>query len=621
MRNRNLIILGAILSGLLYVGPPLMIWRHFHNAGQPFVLAQFKTYRDSLMVYLPRAREVFDGHFPPGELFSAPLHPTIQNVVPSLLFGSLIFLFNGNINLSYLAAQFIFSGVIFALFYLIGWTMFRSRLWSLLLGFSGVITPIAVKLPFYKWQGWSEFQAFFINNFIPFARTQVDQMFLARIDEPLLTFPFYLAAILSFFVFWRKPRRFWAIISGIAAGLVFYVYFHHWVYWVIVLGLLFIYTAIFRRDDKERLKNFCLLFGVLALVAIPYFVNYFSFHSISTAQDFIYREGVIYGRQLGIGASNIKDYIFYAILWALTIFFYWKKDRLKAILFSGLILAMFISWNIQLVIGYSPVPHFFQRSFSPVLFLILFNFIHDLVKKLELRAQFWRKAVVVVLIFLISSAVIKKASNIISMSVAVQPALVDYYRFPADVVKSWDWINANLGKEPVIISPSTIESMYLNTYTSARPYLATGFLSLLSTSEMENRYLISHKLFGASEQIFQQRLLGNFKCPIADCIPDGGSNLNDSLWHLYGNYFLSRTTSIRGLLNGSADSKLVQKRSERTGELMERYRNLNPKWSDTGANYVYLGPWENQFVNPDFSKDKELSLVYSNDSVKIYRIK
>ncbi len=621
MRNRNIIILGAVLVGLLYIGPPLMIWKYFSKARQPFVLAEFRTYRDSLMAYLPRAHEVFDGHFPPGELYAAPLQPTIQNLVPSLLFGGLIFLFSGNMNLSYLAAQFIFSGIIFAFFYLIGWSLFRSRPWSLLLGLVGTITPIAVKLPFYKWHGWWEFQVFFINNFIPFTRTQLDQLFLTRVDEPLLTYPFYLAAILSFFIFWQQPSRFRAIITGATAGLVFYVYFHHWVYWTIFLGVMFLYTLLFGRGEKKLLQNFFLLWSVLIIVAVPYFINYFRFQALPTAQDFSYREGVIYGRQLGLGSANIKDYIFYIFLAVSAYLLYWKKNRSRAILFLGLIAAMFLAWNVQLVVGFSPIPHFFQRSFSPVIFLILFSFIYDLSKQLERRGLVWKKAVMVILVFLISSAVIKKSLNIVSIASAVQPEHIEYYRFPSDLVESWEWINANLGKEPVVISPSTMESMHLNTYTSVRPYLPTAFVSLLSTEEIERRFLVSHKLFGVSEKVFEQRLLGNFvyKCSGWNCVPDEDSNLNDSLWHIYGDYW-NRAVSIRELVNGTSRDKVLALKSKKITELEKRYHNTNVQWSDIGSGYVYAGPWESYYTNPSFSQNKELTLVYSNSSVKIYRI-
>src|SRR3989344_7390105 len=129
-----LVAAGAFLVGALYILPLAFVWRYFNSIGEPFVLAQLGTYRDELTVYLPRAREIYDGHFPPRDLYFEEQRPTVLNPLPPLLLSLFIFLFKGNINFSYLAAQFFFSGIIFILFYLLGRFFFEKKIWGFFFG-------------------------------------------------------------------------------------------------------------------------------------------------------------------------------------------------------------------------------------------------------------------------------------------------------------------------------------------------------------------------------------------------------------------------------------------------------------------------------------------------------
>ena len=110
------VLIAAFSVGVLFILPPLGIWNHFSENNQsldaaqdkPFALATLSAYRDELYSYLPRAREIYDGHFPPAELSLDEQGPTPFNALPSLFLAGLIAIFGGNINLAYLAAQFIF---------------------------------------------------------------------------------------------------------------------------------------------------------------------------------------------------------------------------------------------------------------------------------------------------------------------------------------------------------------------------------------------------------------------------------------------------------------------------------------------------------------------------------
>ncbi len=598
--KNKLIFFLAILVGLLYAGPSLMVWKNFQESGDRFVSIQLKKNSAETQMYLARAREIYDGHFPPAEIYGSKQVPTVQNVLPSTLFAGLIFLFRGNVNLAHLAALFLFSAVIFILFYYLGQVIFSSRLKSIFFSLVAVLTQIpniAKESPFFS--NIIDFQIRFINSFVPFVKTQFNQLPLDRFDEPLLTYPIYLSAIIFFIIFWQKPSRMTAIFSGFFAGLLFYTYFHHWVYWITALGILFSSVLIFKRKDKAIIKNYLILFGVLLVVAIPYFVNYFSFAQTPDSQYFSFKLGAIHGRYLGITKENIIDYVSYILLGVLVYFMYWKESRHKAILFFGVILAMFAIWNVQLVTGVVPIPAYFRRSLSPLFFLILFSLLYDVIAKFEIKWPQIRKYSAAILIVLAVSVTAKNIINVYAIGCCIQPYIVESNKFPNEIVESWDWINSNLQHEPKIISSSILTSLYLPAYTSARPFLPTAYTTLLNMEETERRYLISQKLFGVKNEDLR----------------------NIDLDMLYGFYFLARYGSFSNyFLN--ADNKIIdQKKSEKVNELMKRYEAMAmPQWNDIDSDYVYVGSWERETAARSFAKDKNLELVYQNSSVELYRI-
>ena len=99
---------------------------------------------------------------------------------------------------------------------------------------------------------WREFLGYFVKQFFPLVKTQIERLYFGRFDYPLLVFPILALGVIALFAFWRKPTYSGAFLLAIPTGVLFYSYFHYWVYWVIVLGLLFTYTVIFERQDKKR---------------------------------------------------------------------------------------------------------------------------------------------------------------------------------------------------------------------------------------------------------------------------------------------------------------------------------------------------------------------------------
>lgn len=588
----------ALLVGFLYIGPHLLIRSALVGSGQPYVLIQDANYSDEINAYAPRAREVYDGHWPASDVYFESNLPSVFPALPSLFMGSFIYLAGGNINFAYLAALFVFTGAIFFIFYWLAKILVGNKWYSLVLALVGVLTPVAIHLP-RAFKSLGLFADIILKNFYPFVQTPLHKLFFARFDDPLLTYPIYLLAIITFILFWRESSRRRAIWAGAFAGLLFHTYFHYAFYWITVLVLLFLYLLCFQRREKEKIKNFIILLAIAALVASPYFINYLRFNNLDWARDYVYRIGTEVGR--GIRFTSVWfDYLFYLIVgyWAYHV--YWRqaddKQKSKAVLFWAFLLAAFIVWNIQLVTGFVPYPHNWRRAISPVLLVTIISLLAEAFNRRQFGPAV-KKSIAVALIVATTFLLIKKVNNVLVFAKPTEQVLSEY-TFNPNIVDSWRWINKNLPAEPKIFSPSFQTSTYLTTYTSARPFLVIGANTPASNYDIEERYLITRKLFNYSNNMVRDRLNGS-----------------EDYFYLYSSYFRQKSFDYAFT---SSDKYITP---EGVGELINRYQFLKASWDDVNANYVYYGPREKELAKYDFAADKRFELLYKNPEVEIYRIK
>ncbi len=466
-------------------------------------------------------------------------------------------------------------------------------------------------------ESFREFLGYFVKQFYPLVNTQLEQLYLARLDYPLVALPLYLLAIGLFWRLWSKPTTGRAIAASIAAGILFYTYFHFWVYWVIVLGLAFIYSAWKRKANPELFRAMLILWLTLAAIAIPYFINYFAFQAQPGAHDVATRLGIAVGRVPGLATIGLA-YLFYVLMAALIYKTYYRNDRRKAILFWIFLAAMCVAWNIQLVVGYVPAPNNWRRTFSPLLFIMIADPIVEWARRLQARfpAANVKRAIAITVFILTALVISKKIINAYDIYRQPEPRILQSYAFSKDITDSWAWINANLGKEPKILSNSFMTSLYLINYTSARPFLPLGILSLTTTGELEDRFLMAYKVFGVPEKTLSEILKSNLKIPCVNtdptCPPDTEDNLSKNIWHLYGHYF--RNADFNGFM--IAPETITP---EYIASLLSRYEKIKVNWNSIDAEYFYVGLWERQLGTVDLRYNQNLKLIYENPSIKIYR--
>ncbi len=429
--------------------------------------------------------------------------------------------------------------------------------------------------------------------------TPLVRLFLARVDNPLLTLPFYVLALGLVYSLWTKPGRAKAIFTGMAVGLLIHLYFHYWAYLVLVLILLTLHQLY--ADKFRSLKVWFYLWISVIAVSLPYFLNYIWLKNNSSS-DFFQRLGVEHGYSFRL--SHWAYYLLYAGFALVVYFLFWKKqdenNHKKARFWWAFLLVMALVWNIQLVLGFQPELKW-NNSIGPVLFTLAAVWSGYFLKR------HGQKIITPLLLLLITLIISKKVANTFLF---IEPAVlfVKEHDFSKDISDSWSWMENNLSHSSVVISPSFNTSHYLSVYTSLEPYLKPGLSTRISNIDLEERFLSAAKLFNLTRSLSTEAL------------KRGDYNKED--WeNIYYNYYRDQTFDIDYRNNFDPKLKEWAVPESKLKEFMGRRNDLAVDWSSTGADYVYYGIREKQLVPAGLSQTKGLELVYKNSGVEIYSTK
>ncbi len=607
------LMLTSFLVGILYVAPQFLIWHKLNQLEMPYVVIQLSHHSDEAYGGVARYREIYDGRFPPNDLYFDSNSPSLFGPfpVPMILMSLFVFLTDGDMNLSYLLPHLIIPPFLFLLFYLLWQKVLKDKMWAFFLAVVCILTPIFNHLP-YAFSSISNFLDIVVKNFYPLVRTPLPGLFLARTMDPMLTYLVLLPVIIFLISFWKDPNIKNAIWLGVFVGLMFYTYFHYWVYLAILVGLIFIYALWQRKLSPQLFKSALLLVVTTITISIPYWINFFLFKNLEGSDDIARRFGITEGRKFNVVDPSpiFFDYFVYILLGILVYFIFYKRRKNIAFLYWIFILSMFVVWNIQLLVGYVPQPDHWFRTVSPFIAVVIVHFLYEVINRyLNLN----RKIVFSIFLILGSFLITK---DVVNVSIFFNPPLefLKEYNFNSRIVDSWGWVNESLKKEPVIISPSFITSVYLANQTSTRPFLALGFNSGQPNNVLEKRFLLANKLFsvnsGTLENIFKAdpvEFCGNDRCDNKDFHET--LNMLKGMRNLYGQYYKHGQEG--------ENRKLFRYISEeKAAELLGRYKNLAVEWKDINFNYAYYGPWEKQLVG-DISVN-DLVPIFKNSEVVIY---
>lgn len=637
-----LLVALALMVGSLYVAPSLFLKAAIERSGGFYLLPQLThpTHSDSVVWYVPAAREVADGHLLPSDLH-IPANknlPFFLQPFPLLLFGGLIAL-TGSANYAYLTALFVFPAITFLAFYWLARLFIGSRLGAIAFGLIGTLTPVAI---YYLGRVDERFQLaplLTLKGFIPWVRTPIPELYLSRITEPLLTLSFLILAFGLLYRFWLEPTVERGARAGAATALLLYTYLH---YFALLAGLslvLFFFSLISaeRRLAAERpapsfarrslrlarLGPWFALFGIMALGVLPFFLNYLELRRLPQFDDWAARWSGAFEQWRGFRLSAWRDYLLYAVLSVPLIPLRRSNPKLAAF-FAAVLIAMVISWNVQIVTGFSIIPAHWRKAFGLPLYTLVAVHLAQAANFITAhpRLRISRRMLAAGLMVLLLMLVVKRTINA-ARYLEPPPAAITAFSFPREVYESWQWLDKNLPAESVLISTSYVTSLYLTGYTAMNPYLPFAEATLAPRREVEERFLATYRLFEVPPERVRLLLHGKYYKPTACDVPGlcrdehASRNLLRTPQMLYGATFDTRQVGFDQLT--LAYDQFVPLAV--IDELVERYRRVRPSWEDFRGAYIYYGPWEEQIHEVNLRTNRRLELIYDKGEIEIYRVK
>lgn len=624
----------ALAAGLLYALPQVLLKKAAEREGRFFVLPNLNHLSDDALYYLPRAHEIYEGHFP-----SEINYPEYKDKawfvfppLPQMVTAGFLWLARGNVARAVIGLIFVFAVINFLCFYAVGVVLLRSRLGAAFLATLALLTHAALRMPavFYK----KGVAMDLIANLVPRLHSPTGELALVRIDDPLLTMPLFLIAFLLLYRFMERQDTKRALALGAAVGTLTYVYLYYWVAIGAVAGIFFLYqcSAACRIKSYAHLKPWGICAAVFGILFVPQIINFFMFRALPGAADYVMRKGIESGR--GFRFSVAEDYLYYAILGIVAFFLLRAKTEGKKTAPTPLLFiicsisAMFLLWNMQIITGFNIDADHWWKTSSPLLF-ILTALVGKAAYDRFVRDSRFHRIVPLVLVMLMILIMGKKALNAAAF-LHPDAAVVESYSVPQTIAGSWQWMDTHLPPDATVVTNSMVSATYLTMFTSANPYLAQPINTLAPTAVLERRFASANKLLGATEEEMLARLADvSFASP-ADFCPEPCARDSDHLRDrsefsyefrphafLYGTTFSPRlsfdalTKSAAGTIPDDARARLRQ-----------YYRAYRPKPADFPLHtYVYIGPWERLLSSQAGDVFVKSAPVFANEDVRIYRLR
>ena len=478
----KLLILFAILCGLIYVSPNIyyvLNTTHYN----PLSINNNINNIDSTL-YVSGISEEVQGNILPSDLAvyeHKKDYVSLYNPVPFMITGALSYCIGGVYNLL-IISSFIFAIIYFIIFYYLTFFFIRDEklciICSIILLFFYrlfIVPPLSSVNTIY------DYYMHIIFNTGP----SPAYLWFSQIVHPQASLLFFLLAILFLLhgIEWNKIYLF--AITGIMFSILFYSYFYYWTYFIVILCISIGWFYLKKNYLVVKGILISLLVGVIS--GVPFF--YGVYHS---ASKIISRSGIEYGRYLEI--ITIPLIMVYLVMYLLLT----KENKKELTLFSLLYLPILLVMNIQLLTGYTiQNNHYMSRCMVPILIVISFVLLSKYIVKLK-HHNIMKN---IILFSLIILAINIQISDILKLS--------RYVSFQDSEYELINWLNANTTRETVILTTSLKLNMYIPAYTFDNVYFPYSATTLSTQDELEERFILTYKLFNYSSGYVSDRLLSN----------------------------------------------------------------------------------------------------------------
>ncbi|KKU57459.1 MAG: hypothetical protein UX81_C0035G0001, partial [Parcubacteria group bacterium GW2011_GWA2_47_12] len=329
----------AVAVSLLY-GTHHFLMPRFMPEGFVYKPVTYESDHDAGGYYGPRANAFFSRNEITIPSFLPIANPLIMGGLGKIL---------GSMERSYIVSDFLFPPFIFLAVYALACELLRRKTASLILSSVFIVSPLA----------------FLLSPSVPIFAAATP-LYFSSFEYPKITFLFYVGALFFIFRALTHGGRKNVLLAGLLFGSLFYTYLYDWAYITVALFIMLVFFAL--RREWMPVKSCAGIFGIGALISIPYWLNFLALRRIPHYYDIMFRIGGIeVGRQFRF-SSVWKTYARH-IVWIAALVATSLKRAPRAVIFlASLLVAYFIVVNAQVILGFSPQPdHWYRETFLPIM--------------------------------------------------------------------------------------------------------------------------------------------------------------------------------------------------------------------------------------------------------------
>ncbi len=303
-----------------------------------------------------------------------------------------------------------------------------------------------------------------------------------RFLPPSVPLPVFLACALAVPRAAETGRPAWMIAATLALALLIYTYLFYWS--AMAVALLLWCAWLWYRRDFTMLRRVLIIGVAASLVASPEIAGRVK-DAFTLPADAAHR--------FGRGARGIDTGQLSGVLqrFAISVPFLWallrgpERNRLYALL-------LVVPLGLDLTTGLVPQPEHYVTQVWHV--FALPALIAGSAELWSMAPGMWRRPAAVAIGALAAAGVVYVAA----MQVHATKHTQAQYSMPADDAAAFDWMDAHLHGDDVVVSPSVNTNMLLVALTPASRYIDDGFFSRLSDDEIIDRFLRAQAAFGYS---------------------------------------------------------------------------------------------------------------------------
>lgn len=615
LKNRQTLILASLacIVGFIYFFYHLLLFIWYRESGGEYysIVLPGDGYPTT---FWPRLRELSDGYLRMADhsLFE---HrnglTTMHSLLNPLIFYPLFLIggFRGVLPLG----VFIFAAISFLILYKLAKLL--TERFSLSAAFASVFVLIA-GLPSLLLPRSINSLKDLVKIFLPFIpdgspRNRLNFLAMESMMPGLIIFgPF----LIFLFLFIKTQKRKYAVFCGILYGLLFYTYTFFWIYASIVFFLASI-LFMYRKDWKAFCSS--IIAGAIGLFLSTYFwFNFFMAKKLPWIDEYLHRSGWV---EKGGHYFRTSQWFLYLTMTVALIFLYKfskRKGRMYIFnFFSILFVAGFVGLNMQVITGTNIQPdHWYSRIiFIPIAFTFLMvgEWLFEIAERKGFKI-YATTALVLVMLFVFSGST--HAAYIYAKK------KFETFRLPTGIMQSLSWMNSNIEKDAVVLTPMPYLNQLFLFYTPAKIFLPNAAGTMASEEEILERMFMVYKLFGVTDAYMNDELrvepIGIV--PKSTKFPSMYMSLFD---YVYFQQFYSQAFDA----SMHVTPEVTKIPAWKVEQILSDYKtysftfpNLKNKYR---ADYVYVGPLEAEIATTNFDADQTFEKVYDADGVKIYKIK